>query len=64
MKATREVMKEAIQVKGPAVIIAKRECIIPVIRRREIGGLSIVIEDKCVGCKACILLTISLMTTK
>ena len=57
LKATREAIKEAMQVKGPAVIIAKRECIVPVIRRGEIGELPIVIEDKCVGCKACILLT-------
>ena len=57
LKATREAIKEAMQVKGPAVIIAKRECIIPVIRRGEIGELPTVIEDKCVGCKACILLT-------
>ncbi|ALM75828.1 indolepyruvate ferredoxin oxidoreductase subunit alpha [Thermococcus barophilus] len=57
LKATREAIKEAMQVKGPAVIIAKRECIIPVIRRGEIGETPTVIEDKCVGCKACILLT-------
>ncbi|MBO8174110.1 MAG: indolepyruvate ferredoxin oxidoreductase subunit alpha [Thermococcus sp.] len=57
LKATREAIKEAMQVKGPAVIIAKRECIIPVIRRGEIGELPTVIGDKCVGCKACILLT-------
>ncbi len=57
LKATREAIKEAMQVKGPAVIIAKRECIIPVIRRGEIEELPTVIEDKCVGCKACILLT-------
>ncbi len=57
LKATREAIKEAMQVKGPAVIIAKRECIIPVIRRGEIGELPTVIEDKCVGCRACILLT-------
>ncbi|WP_324734842.1 indolepyruvate ferredoxin oxidoreductase subunit alpha [Thermococcus sp. SY098] len=57
LKAMREAIKEAMRVKGPAVIIAKRECIIPVIRRGEIGELPTVIEDKCVGCKACILLT-------
>lgn len=57
LKATREAIKEAMQVEGPAVIIAKRECVIPVIRRGEIGELPVVIEDKCTGCKACILLT-------
>ena len=57
LKATKEAIKEAMKVKGPAVIIAKRECVIPVIRRGEIGEIPVVIEDKCTGCKACILLT-------
>ncbi|AFL94884.1 indolepyruvate ferredoxin oxidoreductase, alpha subunit 1 [Thermococcus cleftensis] len=57
LKATREAIKEAMQVEGPAVIIAKQECVIPVIRRGEIGEIPLVIEDKCTGCKACILLT-------
>ena len=57
LKATREAIKEAMKVEGPAVIIAKRECVIPVIRRGEIGEIPLVIEDKCTGCKACILLT-------
>ncbi|NJE86043.1 indolepyruvate ferredoxin oxidoreductase subunit alpha [Thermococcus sp. CX2] len=57
LKATREAIKEAMQVKGPAVIIARRECVIPVIRRGEIGEIPVVVEDKCTGCKACILLT-------
>ncbi len=40
------------------MIIARRECVIPVIRRGEIGEKPIVIGgDKCTGCKACILLT-------
>jgi len=39
------------------VIIAKRECIIPVLRRGEIGEIPVVIKDKCTGCKACALLT-------
>ncbi|MFA4669716.1 indolepyruvate ferredoxin oxidoreductase subunit alpha [Pyrococcus kukulkanii] len=57
LKATKEAIKEAMKVKGPAVIIAKRECVIPVMRRGEIGEIPVVIEDKCTGCKACILLT-------
>ncbi len=57
LKATREAIKEAMQVEGPAVVIAKQECVIPVIRRGEIGEKPIVVEDKCTGCKACILLT-------
>ncbi|WP_297556076.1 indolepyruvate ferredoxin oxidoreductase subunit alpha [Thermococcus sp.] len=57
LKQTREAIKEAMQVEGPAVIIAKRECVIPVIRRGEIGEIPLVLEDKCTGCKACILLT-------
>ncbi|ASJ17167.1 indolepyruvate ferredoxin oxidoreductase subunit alpha [Thermococcus chitonophagus] len=57
LKATKEAIKEAMKVKGPAVIIAKRECVIPVIRRGEIGEIPVVIEGKCTGCKACILLT-------
>ena len=57
LKATRETIKEAMQVEGPAVIIARRECVIPVIRRGEIGELPVVIDDRCTGCKACILLT-------
>ncbi|AIF69404.1 2-keto acid:ferredoxin oxidoreductase subunit alpha [Palaeococcus pacificus DY20341] len=57
LKAMKETIKEAMQVKGPAVIIAKRECIIPVIRRGEVGELPVVLEGKCTGCKACILLT-------
>lgn len=57
LKATKEAIKEAMQTKGPAVIIAKRECIIPVIRRGEVGEIPVVIESKCTGCKACALLT-------
>ncbi len=57
LKQTREAIKEAMQVEGPAVIIARQECVIPVIRRGEIGEKPIVVEDKCTGCKACILLT-------
>ncbi len=57
LKQTREAIKEAMGIEGPAVIIARRECVIPVIRRGEIGEKPIVIEDKCTGCKACILLT-------
>ncbi|WP_048056035.1 indolepyruvate ferredoxin oxidoreductase subunit alpha [Pyrococcus sp. ST04] len=57
LKETKEAIKEAMRVKGPAVIIARRECVIPVIRRGEIGEIPVVIEDKCTGCKACILLT-------
>jgi len=57
LKSTKEAIKEAMKIKGPAVIIAKRECIIPVLRRGEIGEIPIVIEDKCTGCKACALLT-------
>ncbi|NJE03687.1 indolepyruvate ferredoxin oxidoreductase subunit alpha [Thermococcus sp. MV11] len=57
LKATREAIKEAMKVEGPAVIIAKQECVIPVIRRGEIGEIPMVLEDKCTGCKACILLT-------
>ncbi len=57
LRETREAIKEAMQVKGPAVIIARRECVIPVIRRGEIGELPVVIEERCTGCKACILLT-------
>ncbi|WP_297072659.1 indolepyruvate ferredoxin oxidoreductase subunit alpha [Thermococcus sp.] len=57
LKQTREAIKEAMQVEGPAVIIAKRECVIPVIRRGEIGEIPLVVEEKCTGCKACILLT-------
>ncbi|WP_456421938.1 indolepyruvate ferredoxin oxidoreductase subunit alpha [Thermococcus sp.] len=57
LKATREAIKEAMQVEGPAVIIAKQECVIPVIRRGEIGEIPVVVEDRCTGCKACILLT-------
>ncbi|WP_394335158.1 indolepyruvate ferredoxin oxidoreductase subunit alpha [Thermococcus celer] len=57
LKATREAIKEAMKVEGPAVIIAKRECVIPVIRRGEVGEKPVVVEDKCTGCKACILLT-------
>jgi len=57
LKSTKEAIKEAMQIKGPAVIIARRECIIPVLRRREIGEIPVVIKDKCTGCKACALLT-------
>ena len=57
LKATREAIKEAMKVEGPAVIIAKQECVIPVIRRGEIGEIPLVVEEKCTGCKACILLT-------
>jgi len=57
LKATKEAIKEAMKVKGPAVIIARRECVIPVIRRGETREPPIVIEDKCTGCKACILLS-------
>ncbi|MDV3103561.1 indolepyruvate ferredoxin oxidoreductase subunit alpha [Thermococcus waiotapuensis] len=57
LKATREAIKEAMQVEGPAVIIARRECVIPVIRRGEIGEKPVVVEERCTGCKACILLT-------
>ena len=57
LTATREAIKEAMEIEGPAVIIARRECVIPVIRRGEIGELPVVIEDRCTGCKACILLT-------
>ncbi|WP_456326833.1 indolepyruvate ferredoxin oxidoreductase subunit alpha [Palaeococcus sp. (in: euryarchaeotes)] len=57
LKATREAIKEAMNIDGPAVIIARRECIIPVIRRGEIGKIPEVIEENCTGCKACILLT-------
>ncbi|WP_297070959.1 indolepyruvate ferredoxin oxidoreductase subunit alpha [Thermococcus sp.] len=57
LKQTREAIKEAMKVEGPAVIIARRECVIPVIRRGEIGEIPLVVEDKCTGCKACILLT-------
>ncbi|WP_297420635.1 indolepyruvate ferredoxin oxidoreductase subunit alpha [Thermococcus sp.] len=57
LNATREAIEEAMEIEGPAVIIARRECVIPVIRRGEIGEKPIVIEDKCTGCKACILLT-------
>ncbi|CAB49988.1 indolepyruvate ferredoxin oxidoreductase subunit alpha [Pyrococcus abyssi] len=57
LKATKEAIKEAMQVKGPAVIIAKRECVIPVIRRGETREPPIIIEEKCTGCKACILLS-------
>ncbi|AEH24339.1 indolepyruvate ferredoxin oxidoreductase subunit alpha [Pyrococcus yayanosii] len=57
LKATKEAIKEAMKVKGPAVIIARRECVIPVIRRGEIGEIPVVVEEKCTGCKACILLT-------
>ena len=55
LKVTRDAITEAMQVEGPAVIIAKRECIISVIRREEIGEIPTVIEDKCTGCKARIL---------
>jgi indolepyruvate ferredoxin oxidoreductase alpha subunit len=57
LKETKEAIKEAMQFKGPAVIIAKRECIIPVLRRGEIGEIPKVVEEKCTGCKACISLT-------
>ncbi len=57
LKATREAIKEAMKVEGPAVIIARQECVIPVIRRGEIGEIPLVVEEKCTGCKACILLT-------
>lgn len=57
LKATREAIKEAMSTEGPAVIIARRECIIPVIRRGEIGEIPEVIGERCTGCKACILLT-------
>ncbi|ASJ11281.1 indolepyruvate ferredoxin oxidoreductase subunit alpha [Thermococcus sp. P6] len=57
LKATREAIKEAMKVEGPAVIIARRECVIPVIRRGEVGEPPVVVEDRCTGCKACILLT-------
>jgi len=57
LKATREAIKEAMKIEGPAVIIAKQECVIPVIRRGEIGEIPLVIEERCTGCKACILLT-------
>ncbi len=57
LEETRRAIKEAMKVEGPAVIIARRECVIPVIRRGGIGEIPTVIKERCTGCKACVLLT-------
>lgn len=49
-----EVIKEALDYKGPSVVILRRECALQVVRRKEFRDVEVYVDsDKCIGCKQC-----------
>jgi indolepyruvate ferredoxin oxidoreductase alpha subunit len=56
-KTMTSVLVDAIQKPGVKVVLARQECVIPMIRRGEVHAKAVVDLSKCVVCKLCINVT-------
>lgn len=54
LKELKKVIKREVERKEPSVIIARRPCILLLIRKREVGKPFYVDTEECIGCKICL----------
>ena len=54
LKTLKKLMKQETARKEPSVIIARRPCMLLLIRRNEIDEPYFVSKDDCIGCKICL----------
>jgi indolepyruvate ferredoxin oxidoreductase alpha subunit len=54
LKALKRVIKQEVERSEPSVIIARRPCMLLLIRRNEIGKPYYIDKDVCIGCKLCL----------
>lgn len=54
LKELKKVIKREVERKEPSVIIARRPCMLLLIRKREVGKPFYVDTEECIGCKICL----------
>jgi indolepyruvate ferredoxin oxidoreductase alpha subunit len=54
LKELKKIIKREVERKEPSVIIARRPCILLLLRKKEIWAPYYVDEKECIGCKICI----------
>jgi indolepyruvate ferredoxin oxidoreductase alpha subunit len=54
LKTLKRIIKQEVERSEPSVIIARRPCMLLLIRRNEIGKPYYVDKDVCIGCKLCL----------
>ena len=64
LKELKKVIKREVERKEPSVIIARRPCMLLLLRKREIGEPFFVNEEECIGCKLCLNLGCPAITMK
>lgn len=64
LKELKTVIKREVERKEPSVIIARRPCMLLLLRKREIGEPFFVNEEECIGCKLCLNLGCPAITMK
>ena len=54
LKELKKVIKREVERKEPSVIIARRPCMLLLIRKKEVGKPFYVDTEECIGCKICL----------
>jgi indolepyruvate ferredoxin oxidoreductase alpha subunit len=64
LKELKKVIKREVEKKEPSVIIARRPCMLLLLRKKEAGEPYSVNEEECIGCKLCLNLGCPAITMK
>ena len=54
LSETEQAIRRALEFDGPAVVVARRECLLQVLRREREAAVPAAVTDDCVGCGLCI----------